>query len=179
MFPTLRTERLILRPWRESDLEPFAALNNDPIVMEHFPARQSRAESDATVGRVREHFEREGFGLWAVEVPGVAPFIGFTGLQRPSFMPVVEVGWRLAKEYWSAGYATEAARASLAWGFANLELDEIVAMVVPNNVRSQRVMAKLGMTRDPSADFDHPRIPKGSPVRRHWLFRLRKIELTS
>jgi len=178
MYPTLRTERLILRPWRESDLEPFAALNGDPIVMEHFPSRQSRAESDATVGRVREHFEREGFGLWAVEVPGVAPFIGFTGLQRPSFMPVIEVGWRLAKEYWGAGYATEAARASLAWGFANLDLDEIVAMVVPNNVRSQRVMAKLGMTRDPSADFDHPRIPVDSPVRRHWLFRLRKSDFT-
>ena len=178
MYPTLRTDRLILRPWRESDLEPFAALNDDPKVMEHFPARQSRAESDATVGRVREHFEREGFGLWAVEVPGVAPFIGFTGLQRPSFMPVVEVGWRLAKEYWGAGYATEAARASLAWGFANLDLDEIVAMVVPNNVRSQRVMAKLGMTRDPSADFDHPRIPVDSPVRRHWLFRLRKADFT-
>lgn len=174
MHPTLRTERLILRPWREEDLEPFAALNDDPKVMEYFPAHLSRAESDAMAERIRTHFERESFGLWAVEVPGVAPFIGFTGLQKPSFMPVVEVGWRLAHEYWGAGYATEAARASLEWGFANLELDEIVAMVVPTNRRSQRVMEKLGMTRDPNADFDHPRIVEGSPVRRHWLFRLPK-----
>jgi ribosomal-protein-alanine N-acetyltransferase len=171
-MPTLRTDRLILRPWRDEDLEPFAALNQDPAVMEFFPSLLDRSESDAMAGRIRGHFEREGFGLWAVEVPGVAPFIGFTGVQRPTFMPGVEVGWRLAQPYWRAGYATEAARASIAWGFAQLELAEIIAMVVPDNVRSQRVMEKLGMRRDPGADFEHPRIAAGNPRRAHWLFRL-------
>lgn len=171
-FPTLRTERLILRPWQDDDLEPFAALNSDPEVMEYFPSLLSRAQSDAMAERIRTHFERHGFGLWAVEVPGVAPFIGFTGLHRPSFMPGVEVGWRLARSHWGAGYATEAARASLAWGFAQLDLPEIIAMVVPDNHRSQRVMAKLGMQRDPTGDFDHPMIPVDSPRRAHWLFRV-------
>jgi RimJ/RimL family protein N-acetyltransferase len=174
MLPSLRTDRLLLRPWRDDDLEPFAALNADPAVMEHFPSLLSRAQSDAMVERIRGHFAREGFGLWAVELPGVAPFIGFTGLPRPSFMPGVEVGWRLASDYWSAGYATEAARASIAWGFDQLQLPEIFAMVVPDNLRSQRVMAKLGMMRDPNADFEHPNIPQGSPRRPHWLFRLRR-----
>jgi ribosomal-protein-alanine N-acetyltransferase len=170
--PTLRTERLVLRPWRDEDLEPFAALNRDPAVMEFFPSLLSRDDSDAIVERIRAHVTREGFGLWAVEVPGVAPFIGFTGLQRPSFMPGVEVGWRIAHAYWGMGYATEAARASIEWGFAQLELAEIIAMVVPDNVRSQRVMEKLGMRRDPTADFGHPRIPEGNPRRAHWLFRV-------
>ncbi len=171
-FPALRTERLILRPWQDADLEPFAALNADPAVMEYFPSLLSRAQSDAMADRIRSHFERYGYGLWAIEVPGVAPFIGFTGLNRPSFMPDVEVGWRLARSYWRAGYATEAARASLDWGFAHLDVPEIVAMVVPDNLRSQRVMAKLGMQRDEAADFEHPLIPVDSPRRAHWLFRL-------
>src|SRR5262245_27433470 len=140
MIPTLRTDRLILRPWRDEDAEPFAALNNDPVVMEYFPSLLSREQSDAAVARIRAHFDREGFGLWAVELPGVAPFIGFAGLARPTFMPVVEVGWRLARAYWGAGYATEAAHAAVAWGFAHLDVAEIVAMVVPDNQRSQRVM---------------------------------------
>lgn len=169
--PTLRSERLILRPWRDEDREPFAALNDDPAVMEHFPAHLTRHQSDVSVQRIRDHFDREGFGLWALEIPGVAPFIGFTGLARPGFIPGVEIGWRLAHAYWGAGYATEAARAAVSFGFGELGLDEIVAMVVPANVRSQRVMARLGMVRDPDGDFDHPRIPEG-PARRHWLFRL-------
>jgi RimJ/RimL family protein N-acetyltransferase len=173
MAPTITTERLILRPWRDDDLAAFAALNADPIVMEHFPSLLDRAQSDARAQRIRDEFEREGFGLWAVEVPGVAPFIGFTGLSRPAFMPeVVEVGWRLARAHWGAGYATEAARAALAWGFANLPLAEIVAMVVPDNVRSQRVMARLGMVRDEAVAFDHPAIAVGHPKRLHWLYRL-------
>lgn len=174
-LPTLRTERLILRPWRGDDLEPFAALNADPEVMEFFPLPLARDRSDAMVERIRTHFAREGFGLWAVEVPGVAPFIGFTGLQRPSFMPAIEVGWRLARPYWRAGYATEAARASITWGFDQLGVDEIVAMVVPDNLRSQRVMAKLGMQRDPDSDFEHPLIPETSSRRAHWLFRLPRV----
>jgi RimJ/RimL family protein N-acetyltransferase len=169
----IRTERLLLRSWRDDDLEPFAAMSADPIVMEHFPSLLDRARTAEVIGRIRGHFDREGYGLWAVEVPGVAPFIGFTGIARVPFRGEwIEVWWRLAREHWAQGYATEAARASLDWGFANLDVDEIVAMTVPANVRSQRVMEKLGMRRDPAADFEHPSIPEGSPLRPHWLFRL-------
>jgi len=169
----IHTDRLLLRPWRDDDAEPFAAMGRDPEVMEHFPALLDRAESDAAVARIRAHHEREGFGLWAVEVVGGASFIGFTGLARPRWRPeVVEIGWRLARPHWGHGYATEAARAALAWGWANLEVDEIVAFVVPANVRSQAVMQRLGMTRDPAADFDHPLIPADHPVRPHWLYRI-------
>jgi RimJ/RimL family protein N-acetyltransferase len=176
--PTLRTERLVLRTWRADDADAFAAMGSDPAVMEHFPGLLDRAQSDAMIGRIRAHFTREGFGLWAVEVPGVAPFVGFCGLSRPAFMPVVEVGWRFARAYWGHGYATEAARAAVAWGFANLELDEIVAFTVPANVRSQRVMERLGMRRDPEADFEHPLLPVGHPLRPHWLFRLGRTAVT-
>jgi ribosomal-protein-alanine N-acetyltransferase len=170
--PTLRTARLVLRPWRDADRAPFAALNADPEVMEHFPTVQTAAESDAHVERIRGHFAREGFGLWAVETAD-APFIGFAGLARPAFMPeVVEIGWRLARPHWGHGYATEAALAAARHGFDQLGLAEIVAFVVPSNTRSQQVMTKLGMIRDPEADFDHPNIPAGNRVRRHWLFRL-------
>lgn len=173
-MPVITTPRLILRPWRDEDAEPFAALTADPVVMEHFQAPLTRDESDAAIARIRAHFAREAFGLWAVEVPGVAPFIGFTGLSRPSWWPeVIEVGWRLAHAYWGKGYATEAARAALDVGFGTLALDEIVAFVVPPNVRSQRVMDRLGMTRDPDGDFEHPNVAVGHPLRRHWLYRLR------
>lgn len=170
----IRTKRLLLRDWRDDDLEAFAALNADPVVMEHFPSLMDRAQTEAAVGRIRAHFDREGFGLWAVEVPGVVPFIGFTGLARPAFMPqFVEVGWRLAHAYWGAGYATEAARAAVDYAFDTLKLPELISMTVPSNVRSQRVMQKLGFVRDPDADFEHPNIPIGSRMRAHWLFRLR------
>ena len=171
-LPTLASERLVLRPWREDDAEPFAAMSADPDVMEHYPDVLTRADSDATIARITAHFAREGFGLWALEAPGVAPFVGFTGLARPGFMPVVEVGWRLARPYWGRGYATEAARAAVAFGFEQLALDEIVAFVVPANRRSQAVMDRLGMTRDPAANFEHPAIPLGHPLRPHWLYRL-------
>ena len=171
-LPTLASERLVLRPWRDDDAEPFAAMSADPEVMEHYPSVLGRAEADATIARIRAHFARESFGLWALEVPGVAPFVGFTGLARPGFMPVVEVGWRLARPYWGRGYATEAARAAVAFGFADLALDEIVAFVVPANRRSQAVMDRLGMARDPEADFEHPAIPTGHRLRQHWLYRL-------
>ncbi len=167
----LRTARLVLRKWRDDDLEPFAAMGADPEVMEHFPSRLTRQESDAAAARIRAHFDREGFGLWAIEVPGVAPFIGFTGLARPSFMAVIEIGWRLARPYWGAGYASEAALASLAWGFTNVQVDGFVAFVRPGNVRSQRVMKRIGMERDLSADFDHPLIPEGHS-RLHHLYRI-------
>jgi RimJ/RimL family protein N-acetyltransferase len=172
----LETERLRLRRWREGDREPFAALNADPVVMEHFPALSSRAESDAMVDRIEAHFDRRGFGLWAVEVRDGAPFVGFVGLWTPMFeahfTPAVEVGWRLAPAHWGHGYATEAARAAVDYGFVEHELEEIVAFTVPANFRSRRVMERLGMTHDPADDFDHPGIPVDDPLRRHVLYRL-------
>src|SRR5919202_1462463 len=126
----LRTARLLLRRWRDEDRAPFAAMNADPRVMEFFPGVLSRAESDDLAARIDHNFERQGFGLWAVEIPGVTDFAGFVGLAVPRFeahfTPCVEVGWRLARAYWGRGYATEAARAALAVGFRRLGLDEIV-----------------------------------------------------
>jgi RimJ/RimL family protein N-acetyltransferase len=170
------TARLVLRPWTLADREPFAAMNADPIVMEHFPAVQTREESDATAERIQKHFDERAFGMWAVEVPGEAAFVGFIGLMVPAFdapfMPCVEVGWRLARAHWNKGYATEGARAALKVGFDELGLSEIVSMTVPANLRSRRVMEKLGMKPDPAGDFDHPRVPEGSPLRRHVLYRM-------
>ena len=194
----LRTERLVLRRWREADLAPFAALNADPVVMEFLPAPLTRAESDAMVARIEATFDERGFGLWAVEVaevtegaeeagvaevaemaetgPAVGTFAGFVGLWPTSFdahfTPAVEVGWRLARPHWGRGYATEAARVALADGFARLAPAEIVSFTAVVNRRSQRVMARLGMTRDPADDFDHPRLPLGHRLRRHVLYRL-------
>lgn len=172
----IRTPRLILRRWRPEDLEPFAALNADPVVMEHFPSTLSREESDAFARRIEDHFDRYGFGLWALEIPGVAPFAGFVGLSVPGFeahfTPCVEIGWRLAAGSWGKGYATEAARAVLAFGFERLSLAEIVSFTAPANERSRRVMERIGMTRNPADDFDHPRLPEGHPLRRHVLYRV-------
>jgi ribosomal-protein-alanine N-acetyltransferase len=173
----IRADRLVLRRWVQSDRAAFADLNADARVMEHFPGVLTRSESDAMVDRIEAHFERHGFGLWAVEVPGEAPFIGFVGLAVPSFdvhfTPCVEVGWRLAVDWWGRGYATEAARAVVAIGFGRLGLDEIVSMTVPENERSRRVMERLGMTRDPADDFEHPSQPGH---RRHVLYRLRAAD---
>jgi RimJ/RimL family protein N-acetyltransferase len=154
-------------------------MNADPRVMEFFIKRLDRAGSDAMVDRIREHFAVHGFGLWAVEVPGVAPFIGFTGLEVPRFeapfMPCVEIGWRLAFEHWGRGYATEAARLALDYGFGTLGLPEILATTTVTNRRSRAVMERLGMHRDPADDFDHPLAPEGHPLRRHVLYRLKSL----
>lgn len=172
----LRTERLLLRQWRDEDLEPFAELNADPETMRYFPAPPSRAESDALAERARRQIASEGWGLWAVEVAGGASFIGFVGLARPSFeehfTPAVEVGWRLARDHWGRGYATEAGRAAVAYGFEELGLDEIVSFTSGLNKPSWQVMERLGMTHDPADDFEHPRVPAGSPLRPHVLYRL-------
>lgn len=176
--PTLATERLILRPWREADLAPFAAMNADPRVMAHMPALLTPAESNAMVRRIDAHFDRHGFGLWAVEVAArsPAPCIGFVGLAVPGFeapfTPCVEIGWRLAAAEWHKGYATEAARAVLAFGFGPAGLGEIVSFTVPENTRSLAVMARLGMRPDPDGAFDHPGLPAGHRLRRHVLYRL-------
>jgi len=170
----LRTDRLWLRAWRPADLTPFAALNADARVMEHFPAALSREASDALALRIQHHFATRGYGLWAVEIPAVVSFAGFIGLAVPRFeahfTPCVEIGWRLAAEHWGFGYATEGARAVLGFGFAELGLDEIVSFTVPGNVRSRRVMEKIGMVRDPADDFDHPTLAAGH--RRHVLYRI-------
>lgn len=176
LVPEIRCERLLLRAWRDDDLEPFAAMNRDPRVMEFFPSTLSREESDDVAERVRSHFDERGFGFWAVEAPAVAPFIGFIGLGVPSFeahfTPSVEVGWRLAYQHWGRGYATEGARAALAFAFAELGLGEVVSFTPTLNLRSRRVMEKLGMRRSVSDDFDHPRLPTGHPLRRHVLYRI-------
>ena len=173
---TLCTARLQLRAWREADLEPFAELNADPEVMEHFAAPIGRADSDAFARRVAAGIEERGWGLWAVEVSGGAPFIGFVGLAEPSFAahftPAVEVGWRLARAHWGKGYATEAARVALTYGFDELDLHEIVSFTTVANERSRRVMERLGMTHDPADDFEHPALPPGHRVRPHVLYRL-------
>jgi RimJ/RimL family protein N-acetyltransferase len=172
----LETPRLLLRPWQESDREPFSRMNADPRVMEFFPKMLDRTESDAMTTRVRTHFERRGFGLWAIEVVGAVDFIGFTGLCVTGFdthfTPCVEIGWRVAYDHWGRGYATEAARAALKFGFQHLRLDEIVSFTVPANLRSRRVMERLGMTHSSADDFDHPNVPEGHPLRRHVLYRL-------
>jgi RimJ/RimL family protein N-acetyltransferase len=172
----VRTERLVLRQWRDDDLEPFAALNADLEVMRYFPAPLTRAQSDALAERERERIARGGWGLWAVEVVDGPPFVGFVGLARPAFdahfTPAVEVGWRLAREHWGRGYATEAARAALAFGFDELDLAEIVSFTSVLNERSQRVMDRIGMSRDLDGDFDHPSLPAGHPLRRHVLYRI-------
>lgn len=159
--PELRTDRLVLRGWTEADREPFAAMNADPEVMEHFPATLTRAGSDAYVDRIEAGFASHGFGLWVVEVDG--GFVGFTGLAVPRFhvgwmagreQPVVEVGWRFARAAWGHGYATEAARAALAFAFASVGRHEVVSFTTVGNLRSQAVMRRLDMSR--LATYDHP-----------------------
>lgn len=170
------TERLLLRRWRRRDRKPFAALNADPEVMEHFPSRLTRDQSDAMVDRLEELFKSQGFGLWALEVKQTGEFIGFTGLNQvpfhAHFTPAVEIGWRLARSAWGHGYATEAARAALAFGFDVVGLEEVVSFTATTNVRSQAVMRRIGMSRDPADDFDHPRVDDDR-LRRHVLFRLK------
>jgi len=177
----LRTDRLLLRRWRLEDRDAFAAMNADARVMEHFPGLMSREQSDAAVERIETQFEHHGYGLWAVEIPNWTPFAGFVGLNIPryetSFTPCVEVGWRLAAEFWGHGYATEGARAVLALGFNELQLDEIVSYTVPANVRSRQVMEKIGMRHDIGGDFDHPLLPEGHPLRRHVLYRIGRLSI--
>lgn len=175
----LTTARLLLRGWRDADRAPFAAMNADPEVMEHFPGPLTRAGSDALVERIRDGFARRGWDLWAVETRAAGEFIGFVGLHpvQDGFpVPVdgPEVGWRLARPFWGQGYATEAARGAVRFGFTDLRVPEIVSFTTTTNLRSQAVMRRLGMTRDTRDDFDHPRIPTGHRLRRHVLFRLQR-----
>ena len=166
----------MLRRWRADDRAPFAALNADPRVMEHLLAPLTPEESDAFVDRIEAEFDELGYGLWAVEVVGGAAFTGYVGLHRvpfdAPFTPAVEVGWRLAHEHWGNGYASEAARVAIAFGFGEAGLAEIVSFTSPDNERSWRVMERIGMTRDPGDDFDHPNVPVGHRLRRSVLYRI-------
>jgi RimJ/RimL family protein N-acetyltransferase len=180
---TLKTERLILRHWCEQDLGPFAKLNADPKVMEYFPATLSKAESDHLARRIKNKMDEKGWGMWAVSVPGVAEFIGFIGLNAEDqvslpapFTPAVEVGWRIAFEYWGKGYATEGAKAALAYGFETLNLREIVSFTAVQNMRSRRVMERIGMHHNLKDDFEHPKLLEGHPLRKHVLYRLSRRE---
>ncbi len=172
----IETPRLVLRPWRRSDFAAFADQNADPVVMRFLGGPLTRADSDAYVERAMQHLADHGFGKWAIELPGVAPFIGAVGLSHirieTSFTPAVEVAWRLHRDYWGQGYATEAARASIDDGFNRAGLSEIVAMTALPNLPSQRVMQRLGMTR--SIEFDHPSRAERDPMRRHVLYRLQR-----
>ena len=172
----LHTDRLLLRGWRTSDRAPFAALNADPEVMRYFPGRLSRAESDAFADRIEALLERNRWGLWAVEEHATGRFLGFTGLAVPGFdahfTPEVEVGWRLARDAWGNGFATEAARTAVAFAFGELALAQLVSLTAERNDRSRAVMSRLGMRHDPADDFDHPSLTPGHPLRRHVLYRL-------
>lgn len=170
------TERLLLRRWRESDRSPFRALNADARVMEFLPAILRPEESDRLMENIERHFQEHGFGLFAAELCSTHTFIGFIGLAIPGFkvpfLPAVEIGWRLAADHWGQGLATEGAREVLRHAFEVLRLNSIVSFTVPANLRSRRVMGKLGMTHDPLDDFEHPHLPEGHPLRRHVLYRL-------
>ncbi|AJC52911.1 GNAT family N-acetyltransferase [Streptomyces sp. 769] len=170
----LLTDRLTLRRWRAADLEPWAAMNADPEVREHLGDVLTREQSDASVARFQAEFDQRGYGWWAVEVRATGEFIGFAGLdQVDGGLPFtgVEIGWRLARSAWGQGYATEAATAVLAYGFDTLGLPEILAVTTATNLRSQAVMRRIGMTRDPADDFDDPAAPEG-PLRPNVLFRI-------
>ena len=170
----IETPRLILRPWRTTDLPLFAEQNADPIVMRFLAGPLTREQSDAYVARAESHLAETGFCKWAVEAPGMAPFIGAVGLTRTtfeaSFTPAVEIAWRLHRDHWGHGYATEAARAAIEDGFTRIGLTEIVAVTAVGNKASMRVMERLGMTR--TMEFDHPKLPDDNPLRRHILYRL-------
>lgn len=175
-LPLLRTARLVLRPFRADDRPAFAALNADPEVRAHFPGLLSQQQSDGFAQRIEANFDARGYDYFAVEVRGGAPFVGFCGLSVPTFdapfMPAVEIGWRLARAAWGFGYATEAAQASLAFGFEVLGLQEVVAFTVSENLRSRAVMARVGLIHEPSHDFEHPNVPEGHRLRRHMFHRI-------
>ena len=179
MPSNIQTERLILRPWREEDLEHFASLNADPRVMEYFPSVLSREESDQLAKKIQSKIEKNGWGMWAVSLKENGKFIGFVGLNDVDlsfpFAPAVEIGWRLAYEAWGKGYAAEGAKEALRYGFEKLNFNEIVSFTTVQNLRSRRIMEKIGMHHAPKDDFDHPKIPEGHPLQRHVLYRLKQM----
>ena len=172
----LHTPRLHLRNWQAADLPRFAALNDHAQVMQHFPGRFNREQSDALAARIQRHIEQYGFGVWVLESHEQPGMIGILGLQHvlfdSAFTPAVEIAWRLLPDYWHQGLATEAAQAALSFAFEQLELPQVLAFTVPANQPSQALMQRLGMQRDPAEDFLHPLLPKNHPLRPHVLYRL-------
>lgn len=175
-IPRIETARLTLRGLRAADRQPFAAMNGDPEVMRYMSRSLDRAASDLFLSRILEHWKMDGFGLWAIEQRDDGAFLGFAGLSEPAFRapftPAIEVGWRLGREAWGHGYATEAGAAALRFGFEVLGLDEIVAFTAVRNEHSRQVMERLGMTHDPADDFEYPRVAPDHPVRRQVLYRI-------
>lgn len=180
MDKSVKTERLLLRPWKKEDLEPFALLNADPRVREYFPGLLTREESDNSVKLISEHIERFGWGFWAASLLHTGEFIGFIGLQdvpfTTHFTPAVEIGWRLAFNHWGRGYATEGALAALQYGFDRLDLKEIVSFTAVQNKRSRQVMEKIGMRHHAQDDFHHPKLSEQHPLSRHVLYRIKATE---
>ena len=181
----LTTTRLVLRTWKPNDIVKMAAISADPIVMEHFLSTQDLEATKKLVEHINHHYEKYGYALYAVEVKGTNGFIGFVGLNVPSFeipnfspksLPVVEIGWRLASTHWGKGFATEAASAVLHYAFTQLNLDEVVSFTSVNNLKSRRIMEKIGLKHDSKDDFDHPKLDKTSPLCRHVLYRLTRDE---
>ncbi len=170
----IRTERLILRQFRDADRDPWAQMNADPEVMRHFPATLTRAEADALIDRVSARIAETGVGFWAMERAEDGAFLGFAGLNCIGHDIAVkgewEVGWRLARHAWGQGYASEAGRASLAHGFEDLGLKRIIAYTAITNLPSVAVMQRIGMVAAPEQDFDHPALPEDSPLRRHIVY---------
>jgi RimJ/RimL family protein N-acetyltransferase len=175
----IETERLILRRYREEDREPFAELNGDPRVGDWLGGAIDRAASDAMLDRINAHIDEHGWGLWAAERKSDRRLIGFAGLATVKagalpLGPAVEMGWRLIPDAWGSGFATEGARAALAWGLANIDIEEIIAFTAASNVKSQAVMTRIGMVADPARDFDHPRLTSDHPLLRHVVYAARR-----
>jgi RimJ/RimL family protein N-acetyltransferase len=177
----LTTTRLILRTWTLSDIPLMTAISSDPLVMEHFPAIQDLAATQALIEHINQHYKKFGYALYAVELKDTREFIGFVGLNHPPFdipnfqpkgLPIVEIGWRLASKHWGHGYATEAAKAVLHYAFTELDLTEIISFTVIANSKSRRVMEKIGLQHSATDDFDHPKLAADSPLKQHVLYRI-------
>jgi RimJ/RimL family protein N-acetyltransferase len=177
----LTTDRLILRTWKPSDIPLMAAISSDPLVMEHFPATQDIAATQALIDHINQHYEKFGYTAYALETKDTHEFIGFVGLSHPPFeipnfqpkgLPIVEIGWRLSSNHWGHGYATEAAKAVLHYAFTELNLSEIISFTVVANIKSRRVMQKIGLHHSETDDFNHPKLEENSPLKRHVLYRI-------
>ncbi len=173
----LETQRLRLRQWKPSDLPDFAKLNGDPVVMEYFPSTLSEADGNAMAEKCRSLIFEHGWGLWAVEEKSSNQFIGFVGIHTPKdslpCAPCVEIGWRLSKNFWHRGYASEAAQRALAFAFETLQLEEVVSFTTVSNQRSQNVMKRIGMTNS-HENFHHPDLPENHPLAEHVLYKITK-----
>lgn len=181
----LTTDRLVLRTWNDSDVPSMAAISSDPLVMEHFPAMQDITATKVLIDHINQHYKKFGYTAYAVEKRDTHEFIGFVGLSHPSFeiphfqpkgLPIVEIGWRLSSQHWGKGYATEAAKAVLHYAFTELNLSEIISFTVVANVKSRRVMEKIGLHHSEKDDFDNPKLAVNNPLRRHVLYRLTQKE---